>query len=229
MIRFDRVTKTYRMGDSVFDALHGISFNIECGEMVAIVGPSGSGKSTTMHIVGLLDKPTAGHYFLHDKDIKDYSSDQLADLRNREIGFIFQSFMLLPRYDALHNVGLPLAYRGIGKRERDRLALSALEKVAMEKFHHHKPAELSGGQQQRVAIARALVGEPSLILADEPTGALDSKTSEEVMAILFDLNKHDNRTIVMITHDTDIAAQLPRNILIRDGDITDDIQTGRQD
>ncbi len=223
MIRFDEVKKTYTMGDSSFEALHDISFTIDRGEMVAIVGPSGSGKSTTMHIVGLLDKPTAGHYYLHNKDIKDYSRDQLADLRNQEIGFIFQGFMLLPRYDALHNVGLPLQYRGVAKKQRDKIALASLEKVGMEKFHHHKPTELSGGQQQRVAIARALVGEPSLILADEPTGALDTKTSEEVMSILFRLNKEENRTVVMITHDTDIAAQLPRNILIRDGSITDDI------
>ncbi len=222
MIRFDHVTKTYCMGDSVFEALHGVSFTIEKGEMVAIVGPSGSGKSTTMHIVGLLDKPTSGNYYLHDKNIQDYTRDQLADLRNQEIGFIFQSFMLLPRYDALHNVGMPLAYRGVGRAERDKRALKALAKVGMEQFHHHKPAELSGGQQQRVAIARALVGEPSLILADEPTGALDSKTSEEVMSILFNLNKEEHRTIVIITHDNEIAAQLPRNILIRDGHITKD-------
>lgn len=222
MIQFDQVTKVYRMGDTSFEALHGISFTINRGEMVAIVGPSGSGKSTTMHIVGLLDKPTQGHYYLHDKDIKTYSKDELADLRNREIGFIFQGFMLLPRYDALHNVGMPLAYRGIDKKQRDERALEALAKVGMESFHHHKPTELSGGQQQRVAIARALVGEPSLILADEPTGALDTKTSEEVMDILFRLNQDEKRTIVMITHDTEIAAQLPRNIYIRDGHITRD-------
>lgn len=223
MIRFDQVSKSYIMGDSAFEALHEISFTIKRGEMVAIVGPSGSGKSTTMHIIGLLDKPTTGHYYLHDKDIKDYTRDQLADLRNQEIGFIFQGFMLLPRYDALHNVGLPLQYRGIHKKQRDKMAMASLEKVGMASFHHHKPTELSGGQQQRVAIARALVGEPSLILADEPTGALDTKTSEEVMAILFRLNKEENRTVVMITHDTDIAAQLPRNILIRDGSVTNDL------
>lgn len=225
MIRFDKVTKVYQMGDTSFEALHGVSFSIDRGEMVAIVGPSGSGKSTTMHIVGLLDKPTQGHYYLHDKDIQAYSKDELADLRNRELGFIFQGFMLLPRYDALHNVGLPLAYRGMPKKQRDERALESLAKVGMEEFHHHKPTELSGGQQQRVAIARALVGEPSLILADEPTGALDTKTSEEVMEILFRLNQDEQRTIVMITHDTEIAAQLPRNIHIRDGNITSDEMT----
>ncbi|MDF1655640.1 MAG: ABC transporter ATP-binding protein [Coxiellaceae bacterium] len=221
MIQFENVIKRYQMGDTVFEALRGVSFNIDQGEAVAIVGPSGSGKSTTMHIIGLLDKPTEGRYILHGKDVSSLSSDRLAELRNKEIGFVFQSFFLLPKYDALHNVALPLSYRGIAKKEREERAMTCLARVGMDKFHHHKPTELSGGQQQRVAIARALVGEPSLILADEPTGALDTKTSQEVMQLLFDLNKNENRTVVMITHDTDIAHQFPRNIQIRDGKIMD--------
>ncbi len=221
MIQFDHVIKRYTMGDTVFDALRGVSFTIEQGEAVAIVGPSGSGKSTTMHIIGLLDKPSEGHYLLHGKDVSSLSSDRLAELRNKEIGFVFQSFFLLPKYDALHNVALPLAYRGVAKKEREQRAMACLARVGMDKFSHHKPNELSGGQQQRVAIARALVGEPSLILADEPTGALDTKTSQEVMQLLFDLHKNEKRTVVMITHDTEIAAEFPRNIQIRDGKIID--------
>ncbi len=221
MIQFESVTKRYKMGDTVFEALSDVSFAIEEGEAVAIVGPSGSGKSTTMHIIGLLDKPTEGRYLLHDKDVSSLSSDRLAELRNKEIGFVFQSFFLLPKYDALHNVSMPLSYRGVARKEREQRAMACLARVGMDQFHHHKPTELSGGQQQRVAIARALVGEPSLILADEPTGALDTKTSQEVMQILFDLNKNENRTVVMITHDNDIAGQFPRNIQIRDGKVMD--------
>lgn len=218
MIELKDVRKCYRMGDNVYEALKGVSLKVEQGQMLAIVGPSGSGKTTTMNIIGLLDRPTSGEYLINNKNVANMSSDELAHLRNCEIGFVFQSFFLLPRLDALQNVMLPLGYRkGISHAQKVQRALESLKKVGMDKFSHHKPNELSGGQQQRVAIARALIGEPGLILADEPTGALDSKTSDEVMALLFRLNQEEGRTIVMITHDADIAEQFPRSVNIRDG------------
>jgi putative ABC transport system ATP-binding protein len=217
MIEFKDVTKTYKMGENTFEALKGISFKVSSGEMFAIVGPSGSGKTTTMNIVGLLDKPTTGSYLINNQDISKLSSNELADLRNHEIGFVFQLFNLLPRLNALQNVIMPLSYRaGLSSAEKKEKAMSCLEKVGMDKFATHKPGELSGGQQQRVAIARALVGDPSLILADEPTGALDSKTSHDVMELLRSLNK-EGCTIVMITHDEDIAKTFPKSIHIYDG------------
>lgn len=217
MIKFEGVTRVFHMGDNTFQALRGLDFSVDEGDMLAIVGPSGSGKTTTMNILGLLDHPTDGRYLLHGKDIVAHDSDELAALRNREIGFVFQSFFLLPRLTALQNVSLPLLYRDTPRREMKERSMAALEKVAMADHWHHKPSELSGGQQQRVAIARALVGEPSLILADEPTGALDSKTSDEVMTLLTDLNEKDNATVVMITHDVDIANRFRSQIHIHDG------------
>jgi putative ABC transport system ATP-binding protein len=223
MIEFRNITKTYYMGENTFQALKGISFKVEEKDMLAIVGPSGSGKTTTMNIIGLLARPTTGQYLIHDKDVSGLSSNALADLRNHEIGFVFQSFNLLPRLDAIHNVMLPLGYRpGVPYAQRKKRAQQCLEKVGMGAFGHHKPTELSGGQQQRVAIARALIGDPSLILADEPTGALDSKTSRDVMALLKNLNEEDGCTIVMITHDEGIAKQFPRNIHVYDGEIVDE-------
>ena len=222
MIELIDITKTYHMGSSTFQALKGISFRIEKGELVSIVGPSGSGKSTTMHIIGLLDHPTTGKYIINGEDTSHLSRSNQATMRNKFIGFIFQSFFLLNKLNALENVGLPLYYRGIRHRSEIReCAMEMLKKVEMEKYAKHRPNELSGGQRQRVAIARALVGEPELVLADEPTGALDSKTSQQVMELL----KHSSQdtTVVIITHDLNIAKQCPRVLRIADGLITEGI------
>ena len=209
------------MGDNTFEALKDINIHVEESEVVAIIGPSGSGKSTTMNIIGLLDRQTSGQYFLNGSEVKKLKSNELATLRNKSIGFIFQSFFLLPKLTALQNVALPLVYRGVSKKERNTRALEMLKKVDMADHAHHKPFELSGGQQQRVAIARALVGEPAIILADEPTGALDSKTSQDVLNLLLDLNRNLSSTVVIITHDMDVANQCPRIIHIHDGNIVD--------
>jgi putative ABC transport system ATP-binding protein len=217
MIELKNVRKTYQMGDQEFIALHGVSFLIKEGELVAMIGASGSGKTTTMNIIGLLDHPTSGQYYLDGKEVADLTRDERANLRNHSIGFVFQSFFLLPRMTALQNVGLPLMYRGIDKKIIKERSLEILEKVGMKDHVKHKPAELSGGQQQRVAIARALVGRPNLILADEPTGALDSKTSQEVLNLLIQLNKEENATILIITHDMKVAEQCSRVIKIKDG------------
>jgi len=219
MIKLRDVTKTYVMGENTFEALKGISFQILDGEMVAIMGPSGSGKSTTMNIIGLLDHPTTGYYYLNGREVLEMESDELALLRNVSIGFIFQSFMLLPRLSALENVMMPLRYRGMSAHASREKSLSVLEKVGMLDYHTHKPYELSGGQQQRVAIARALVGDPEVLLADEPTGALDSKTGDEVMQLLIRLNKEEGSTVVIITHDPEVAALCSRVIKIYDGKI----------
>lgn len=223
MIRLRGVTKDYQMGESIYHALRGITIHIQSGEMVAIVGPSGSGKTTTMNIIGLLDRPTQGTYELNGRDVSSLTPDEQAYWRNREIGFVFQSFFLLPRLDALHNVMLPLSYRNVGLQEKRERAMACLAKMGMETHSQHRPSELSGGQQQRVAIARALVGEPSIILADEPTGALDSKTSREVMSLLQGLNQEENRTVVMITHDVNLAKECMRDICIYDGKIVDEL------
>lgn len=220
MIKFDEVTKTYRMGKASFQALKGVSFEIEKGELVAIIGPSGSGKSTTMQILGLLDKPTSGHYYLEGKDTSDLTRIEQAKLRNLKIGFIFQSFFLLPKLTALQNVGLPLFYANVSKSEIKERSLDLLARVEMAEFAHHKPNELSGGQKQRVAIARALVSKPQILLADEPTGALDTKTSDHVLDLM--IHQAKGTTIIIITHDPEVAQACPRVIEIRDGLIKED-------
>lgn len=220
MIIFENVRKTYQMGETTFEALKGVSFTIAQGDLVAIVGPSGSGKSTTMNILGLLDKPTSGKYFLDEIDTAEFSGDKLAALRNRRLGFIFQQFFLLPKLSALDNVMLPLTYRYDEKHSAHEIkekAMMMLEKVNMTKFAHHRPTELSGGQQQRVAIARALIGKPGIILADEPTGALDTHTSQQIMTLLVEQMEAAGTTVVIITHSLDIAKQCRRAIHVRDG------------
>ncbi|GAW28334.1 ABC transporter ATP-binding protein [Carboxydocella sp. ULO1] len=216
MIRLEELSKHYQMGKVVVKALNNVSLTIAAGEMVGIVGPSGSGKSTLMNILGCLDVPTSGKYFLDGKEVSELDEDELAEIRNRKIGFVFQNFNLLPSLTALENVELPLIYRGIGGAERRKRALEALEKVGLSDRIDHKPVELSGGQQQRVAIARALAGDPPVILADEPTGNLDSRSGREVMEILAQLHQQ-GKTIIIITHDQNIAARLPRVVRIQDG------------
>ena len=216
LIELDHIGKTYDLGLSKVHALRDIHFSIEVGEFVAIVGQSGSGKSTLMNILGCLDVPTSGRYRLAGRDVSELSDDELSDVRNLEIGFIFQSFQLLPRASALENVELPLIYRGVGKKERRELATAALERVQLADRMRHKPTELSGGQRQRVAIARALVTQPSLLLADEPTGNLDSRTGEEIVRLFLDLHEKGN-TIVLVTHEPKLAARCPRAVRIVDG------------
>lgn len=217
MLQLINVTKVFEMGEQTFHALKGISLTVQQGELLAIVGPSGSGKTTTMNIIGLLDRPTTGQHFLDGEEVSHFTVNQRAHLRNLRIGFIFQSFMLLPRLNALQNVGLPLLYRGVAHGEIRKRSLAMLEKMGIGNHWHHRPSELSGGQQQRVAISRALVGNPSIILADEPTGALDTKTGEEVLALLKDINREENSTVIIITHDLDVASECPRVIHVRDG------------
>jgi putative ABC transport system ATP-binding protein len=204
------------MGNNIVNALQDVSISIEKGEYVAFMGPSGSGKSTLMNIVGCLDSPTAGEYSLNNQLVSDMTENELAMVRNKEIGFVFQTFNLLPRASALENVALPLIYAGYGKSERDEMALAALESVSLGDRYHHKPNELSGGQRQRVAIARALVNNPSIILADEPTGNLDSKTSYDIMRLFQELHDKGN-TIIMVTHEDDIAHYAHRIIRLKDG------------
>ena len=215
--------KTYVMGSEEIHALRGVSINIERGEYVAIMGPSGSGKSTLMNLVGCLDTPTKGSYTLNGKEVASMNDDELARIRNEEIGFVFQTFNLLPRATALHNVELPLVYAGVPARERQQRARQALDKVELSPRANHRPNELSGGQRQRVAIARALVNNPSILLADEPTGNLDSKTGVEIMAVFERLHQAGN-TIVVVTHEADIAAHAHRVIHIRDGQVEKDVK-----
>jgi len=222
MIEIDNVTKVYQMGEIEVHALRGVSLKIENGECLTIMGPSGSGKSTLMNVLGCLDSPTEGAYHLHGDDVSTLSDTQLAHIRNKEIGFVFQTFNLLPRTTALRQVELPLVYAGVGVRERRRRAKEALEAVGLGDRANHRPDELSGGQQQRVAIARALVTGPSIIMADEPTGNLDTKSGEEILQIFKRLNQ-EGITIIFVTHDPEIAEYGSRTIHIRDGLIEQDV------
>jgi len=216
-----KLTREYDMGSELVRALRGVSVQIRKNEYVAVMGPSGSGKSTLMNLVGCLDTPTSGEYWLNGQQVSDLEDDELARIRNKEIGFVFQTFNLLPRADALHNVELPLIYAGLSARKRRAQATHALERVGLGDRMDHKPNELSGGQRQRVAIARALVNEPSILLADEPTGNLDSTTSMEIMGVFAELHRQ-GQTVVMVTHEQDIAAHAARIITLRDGLVATD-------
>src|SRR6267142_6246350 len=221
VIRTDNLWKTYQMGAEEVHALRGVSFDVQRGEYLAIMGPSGSGKSTLMNLIGCLDTPTSGHYFLNTKLVSEMDDDELAHIRNKEIGFVFQTFNLLPRATALHNVELPLIYSGTPRSQRIEMAKLALQRVDLADRMNHKPNELSGGQRQRVAIARALVNNPSILLADEPTGNLDSATSVEIMGLFAQLHGQ-GQTVVMVTHEQDIAAHAARVITLRDGVVATD-------
>ena len=218
------VSKRYEMGaETIVNALDGVSLSIDSGDYVAIMGPSGSGKSTLMNLIGCLDTPSAGSYVLKGREIATMNDDELAQIRNREIGFIFQTFNLLPRADAVQNVELPLVYSGLPRKERRDRAVRALESVGLGERKHHRPNEMSGGQRQRVAIARALVNGPSILLADEPTGNLDSKTGEEILALMDDLHRTGN-TIILVTHEDDLAQHAARVVRLRDGKIVSDVR-----
>lgn len=216
IIETRNLSRVYIMGTTEVHALQSVSINIEKGEYVAFMGPSGSGKSTLMNIIGCLDTPTGGTYMLNNHLVSEMTENELAEVRNKEIGFVFQTFNLLPRASALENVALPLIYAGYSKSEREEMAMAALESVSLADRHHHRPNELSGGQRQRVAIARALVNNPSIILADEPTGNLDTRTSYEIMQLFQDLHDKGN-TIIMVTHEDDIAHYAHRIVRLRDG------------
>lgn len=221
LIQIRNITRVYDMGEEKLYALRGVDLDIEKNEYIAIMGPSGSGKSTLMNIIGCLDTPTSGDYILNGKDVHEMDDDELAAIRNKEIGFVFQTFNLLPRSDSLHNVELPLIYSGVSRAERIKRAEDALTNVGLADRMKHKPNELSGGQRQRVSVARALVNNPSLILADEPTGNLDTKTGEEIMGLFRELNEKGN-TIIIVTHEEDIAKHANRIVKIRDGKIESD-------
>lgn len=226
MIEIANITKTYGSGDAAFQALNGVSFTIQDGEFVAIMGPSGSGKSTLMHILGCLDTPTTGTYFLDGKDVSTLTDEELADIRRLHIGFVFQAFNLLPRTTVMRNVMLPLVYAGVGEEEREARAKNALMAAGMTESHFaHMSNQLSGGQIQRVAIARALVNDPSLILADEPTGNLDTKTGEIVLGTFQKLNREHGRTVILITHEYEVAEYAERIIALRDGVVVSDSQS----
>jgi putative ABC transport system ATP-binding protein len=228
LIQCEDLWKIYRVGDVDVQALHGVTMAVERGEFAAIMGASGSGKSTLMNILGCLDQPSRGRYRLDGVDVAHATSDVLADTRNRRIGFVFQNFNLIPRTSALENAQLPLFYRGLSLKEQRNQAAAALRRVGLAGREHHYPAQLSGGQQQRVAIARALVTAPALLLADEPTGNLDTESSREIMAILEQLNGQDQITVIVVTHDPNVAAYATRRILIQDGCILEDRATRRQ-
>lgn len=221
LIKVRELAKIYQIGTQEVKALRSVDLDIHKNEYVALMGPSGSGKSTLMNILGCLDTPTQGAYFLNGQDVSTLEDDQLAEVRNREIGFVFQTFNLLPRYSSLENVALPLIYKGVGKAERLERAREVLAQVGLEERMDHKPNELSGGQRQRVAVARALVNKPSIILADEPTGNLDTKTSYEIMALLDDIHRLGN-TIILVTHEEDIALRAKRIVRLRDGVVESD-------
>jgi len=225
VIRIRDLTRAYEMGTERILALRGVTLDIARNEYVAIMGPSGSGKSTMMNLLGCLDTPTGGEYWLNGEEVSRLSDDALARVRNREIGFVFQTFNLLPRATALHNVELPLVYAGVSGRERRERALRALDRVGLADRVHHRPNELSGGQRQRVAIARALVNQPSILLADEPTGNLDSVTSEEIMQVFAELHG-GGQTVIMVTHEPDIAAHAERTVVLRDGRVESDRRVG---
>ncbi|WP_310735550.1 ABC transporter ATP-binding protein [Cohnella herbarum] len=216
LIRIKGLSKQYRMGGETLNALDNVSLTVNQGDFIAIIGPSGSGKSTLMNVIGCLDTPSSGEYWLDGEEVSRLRENKLAEIRNRKIGFIFQGFNLLSRLTAIENVELPLIYRGVSAKERKEQAIEALRKVGLEERIHHRPVELSGGQQQRVAIARALAGNPPILLADEPTGALDTRTGKEVMGFIKDLNSLGH-TIVLITHDPDISRQAKRVVKIMDG------------
>ncbi|MBN2632908.1 MAG: ABC transporter ATP-binding protein [Bacteroidales bacterium] len=222
VIEIQNIVKNYQVGTVIVRALRSVSLDIRKNEYVAIMGPSGSGKSTLMNLVGCLDTPTSGTYILNGTDVSKMEDDFLAEIRNKEIGFVFQTFNLLPRYTALENVTLPLIYAGIPKVEREEMAISTLEQVGLADRMTHKPNELSGGQRQRVAIARALVNKPSIILADEPTGNLDSKTSIDIMGLLDEIHKNGN-TVILVTHEEDIARHAARIIRLFDGEVAADV------
>ena len=222
IVRLEGICKAFRVGNFDMRILNGIDLTIERGELTAIIGTSGGGKSTLMNIIGLLDEPTAGHYRLEGENVPRMDDDRLSEIRARKIGFVFQQFNLLLRLTAIENVALPLVYRGLTKRESETRAMALLEKVSMKERARHRPTELSGGQQQRIAVARALIGQPSLILADEPTGALDTRVSQEIMDLFKSLNRDDGITVVVITHDLKIAAQCRRQVRIKDGLILDE-------
>lgn len=228
LIETDNLWKTYTMGQEKVHALRSVSIVIERGEYVAIMGPSGSGKSTLMNLIGCLDTPTQGEYWLNEKRVRDMDDNDLANIRNREIGFVFQTFNLLPRATALHNVELPLIYNGTPKAEREKMAKIALEKVELGDRMNHRPSELSGGQRQRVAVARALVNDPSILLADEPTGNLDSKTGKEIMRLFDQLHEQGN-TIITVTHESSVAKHAQRVLSILDGRIDSDVRISEAD
>jgi putative ABC transport system ATP-binding protein len=221
LIDIREITKVYQMGQEQVHALSGVNLGVERGEYVAIMGPSGSGKSTLMNLVGCLDTPTSGSYVLNGREVARMTDDELAAIRNQEIGFVFQTFNLLPRTNALQQVELPLVYSGLARKERRERAVKALEAVGLGDRMNHHPNEMSGGQRQRVAVARALINDPSILLADEPTGNLDSQTGAEIMALFEDLNRRGN-TIVLVTHEEDIAAHARRIVRLRDGKVTED-------